>query len=70
MAKSLFNDTIAITDKSDNPIAINKQNIAWQSDIDNKFKNLPADSGKDWTKVQWTDVENGKWLSRPHLRHF
>lgn len=73
MAKSLFNDTIAITDKSDNPIAINKQNIAWQSDIDNKFKNLPADSGKDWTKVQWTDVENEAfivWMRTAGLPNF
>ena len=61
VAKSYFNDTIAIKKEDGTAVDINKNGIAWQSDIDNKFKNIPESEG-DWKKIQWTDVTNGKFI--------
>ena len=42
---------------------INENNIAWESDIQYKFKNIedvPANLGSSWEDVQWTNMTNGK----------
>lgn len=45
VAKSLFNDTFTLykgnESDSANLITINTDDIAWESDKENKFKNLP-----------------------------
>ena len=61
VAKSLFNDTFTLyrgneTD-ADKLITINTDDIAWESDKENKFKNLPYEQMQ---KKQWTDIEKGK----------
>ena len=57
VAKSYFNDTFEIwtTNPSKN-ITIADNDIAWESDVKYKFKNL----GDGWESKQWTDVTNGK----------
>ncbi|EAL69237.1 hypothetical protein DDB_G0276567 [Dictyostelium discoideum AX4] len=41
IANSVFNDSISLADASGNLINLTKKGIAWQSDIDKKFKNYP-----------------------------
>ena len=36
-------------------IEISSKNIAWPSDVKNKFKR----AGENWRNIQWTDVEDG-----------
>ena len=36
-------------------IKISSNGIAWPADKENKF----ARAGKDWDKIQWTDVTDG-----------
>ena len=42
-------------------IYINSTDIAWESDVEYKFKNAYEDlpAGKTWQDVQWQDVEDG-----------
>ena len=57
VAKSLFNDTFTLIEKETSKnITISDTDIAWESDVKYKFKNLPG----DWETKQWTDVENCK----------
>ena len=60
IAQSFFNDTFSMSGSS-GPVSINEKGIAWQSDIDNKFKNNSSP-----IETQWTDVTNGK----RYLEHF
>ena len=60
IAQSLFNDTYSMTGSSGG-VFINENGIAWQSDIDHKFKN-----NSNSIETQWTDVTNGKG----YLEHF
>jgi len=68
VAKSVFNDTYQLYSKdpatdttfADSKITIDDSDIAWESDRQYKFFNLPADSGEDWQSVQWLDVEDRK----------
>lgn len=59
VAKSMFNDTFVLIDKSktapNNVITIDQSNIAWSSDITYKFKNIvdKLPEGKTWKDVQW-----------------
>ena len=67
VAKSLFNDTFTLykgneTDAA-NQIKINTEDIAWESDKENKFKNLPYE---EMQKKQWTDIEKGKSYYSSH----
>lgn len=87
VAKSFFNDTYSLckcpqTDPCDcnfatspqDKVEINRNNIAWSSDVEYKFKNLediPAEVGATWQEVQWLDMENGKYLNfLTLLEHF
>jgi len=41
VAKSFFNDTYVVTKKTDgSKVTINEGGIAWQSDVEYKFKNI------------------------------
>ena len=66
VAKSLFNDTYKFRQVgSTNFIPIDSKGIAWQSDIDYKFKNIANGTlvnnvAKNWNQIQWTDMTNGK----------
>lgn len=66
VAKSLFTDKYQFRkEKSTEFIPINSKGIAWQSDIDYKFKNVANGTvvngtAKNWDKIQWTDMTNGK----------
>jgi hypothetical protein len=75
-AKYAFTDKFHLVkvDKAGNqkPIEIDEKNIAWQADIDTKFKNVedlevePEDTKdfnykqtpKSWKDVQWMDMES------------
>jgi len=41
IARSVFNDTILLSDPNENPIGLRKTGIAWKSDKEKKFKNPP-----------------------------
>lgn len=63
VAKSFFKDTYNVTKLADmSKVTINENGIAWQSDVDYKFKNtftnIPAD--KKWEDIQWLNMTNGK----------
>jgi hypothetical protein len=58
VAKSLFNDTFKIT-KDGVEIPQNMNGIAWETDVDAKFKNLPPD--QMYTK-QWYNVEEENFI--------
>ena len=70
VAKSVFNDTFVLREKigaaknnaTDKIITINKDNIAWSSDITYKFKNIDENlpTGKTWEDVQWLDMTRRK----------
>ena len=58
VAKSFFTDKFTSFKSADGTdYEINEKGIAWDSDREYKFKNLP-DAEKD--KVQWQNVEDGK----------
>ena len=63
VAKSFFNDTFQIYKSQDytaeNNITIDDSNIAWKSDVENKFKNMDV---TDWRSKQWMDVTNCKYF--------
>ena len=67
VAKSLFNDTYALYNYSNSvltPVTINEDNIAWESDVKYKFKNIDTNlpsTATNWTQVQWTDMEDGTY---------
>jgi hypothetical protein len=69
VAKSLFNDTFTIK-KDGEEIPFNKNDIAWASDKEHKFKNLePAEM---YTK-QWYDIEKENfivWMRTAGLPNF
>lgn len=54
-ARSVFNDTFSLN-KGDKQITIHEDDIAWESDVDYKFKYVD-----DYKEKLWTDVENGKF---------
>lgn len=61
VAKSYFNDTFELwrTDAGVqvNNISIADNDIAWESDVKYKFKNMEG----EWQKKQWTNIENRKF---------
>ena len=61
VAKSVFTDkfTLFKSNKDGTQFEINEKGIAWESDIEYKFKN----SDGEWRKKQWLDVEDGKSLA-------
>ena len=67
VAKSYFNDTFElwtmVEDQPSENITIADNDIAWDSDVKYKFKNLPG----DWESKQWTDIENRKLHSSDEL---
>ena len=64
IALSVFNDTFelytpetaSLENQQDGKVHINKNNIAWDSDISLKFNNLE----EDWEAKQWIDMTNRK----------
>jgi hypothetical protein len=42
-AATKFNDTFALTDSNGEVVKIDEDDIAWESDIEFKFKNLDGD---------------------------
>ena len=66
VAKSVFNDTYLFQKKDGTNIPINEKGIAWQSDIDYKFKNVPNNTvvnnvtKTSWKQIQWIDMTDGK----------
>jgi hypothetical protein len=58
-AATKFNDTFSLTDPSGEPVKIDQDDIAWESDKDYKFENL---GGKDTLKKQWTDIEDEHFI--------
>ena len=67
VAKSFFNDDYRVfntTGGGRRELKINPD-IAWQSDVDGQFKNVPHEGGSlaglgDWQDVQWLDMEDRK----------
>ena len=55
IAKSVFTDTYRMYDPDSNEIPIDSSNIAWNSDVEYKYKN-----GPDMSTTQWLDVEDRK----------
>ena len=65
VAKSIFTDTYKFLSPTGTNIPIDEKGIAWQSDIDYKFKNFANGTlvngvAKNWDQVQWIDMTNGK----------
>lgn len=62
VAKSFFNDKYVLYDGNNNVVPISSTGIAWESDVQYKFKNtydgIPA--GKNWQNIQWLDMTDGK----------
>lgn len=56
VAKSFFNDTFRLQNSSGGDVSINSVGIAWDSDREYKFHNMPG----DWQSKQWWDVTDGK----------
>lgn len=65
VAKSVFTDSYVLRNKKTKAvIPINETGIAWESDIQYKFKNMPNGTvingtKYDWPDVQWTSMTNG-----------
>lgn len=57
VAKSFFNDTFSVYNLNNTMIPIDSKNIAWESDVEHKFKNIPK---TNWDSIQWMDVTNRK----------
>ena len=53
IAKSFFRDSFSFT----NGIQINEQHIAWESDLDGKYKNA-----QNWQEIQWQNVEDEHFI--------
>jgi hypothetical protein len=78
VAKSLFTDTYLFKTLAGVNIPIDEKGIAWQSDIDYKFKNflngtLVNGAAKNWDQVQWTDMTNEHfivWMRTAGLPNF
>jgi len=78
VAKSLFTDTYKLKKESGDEITINEKGIAWQSDIDYKFKNVANGTkvngvARDWNQIQWTDMTNEHfivWMRTAGLPNF
>jgi len=68
IAKSLFNDTFSFQDSSKSNIFINETGIAWQSDIDMKYKLNDNYQGKMW--VNTTDEHFMVWMRPAGLPNF
>ena len=80
VAKSFFNDTYRLYKRPDNgdplptdavalealKVEISETQIAWQSDIDYKFKNIydGLPDGVDYEQIQWIDMKNNGKSSR------
>lgn len=68
VAKSFFNDSFTMLNGTD-PVDINEKGIAWQSDIDYKFKNMDG----EWKNYQWLDVTDEHfivWMRTAGLPNF
>ena len=55
IAKSVFNDTYSMQNAAGDQVSIDDQNIAWDSDKENKFVNA-----ENWESVQWLNVTDRK----------
>jgi len=69
IAKSLFTDRYTLMEDGQ-ALTANTQGIAWQSDIDYKFKRLDA---ANWNTIQWADVTNEHfivWMRTAGLPNF
>ena len=40
IAKAIFSDTFVLVDNKEKMISIDEEDIAWKSDIDNKFERI------------------------------
>lgn len=68
VAKSYFTDKFTLYQQDGKTkVPMSETGIAWQSDIDNKFKNYDGSSNSkykgNWQDYQWTDVTNGKSIT-------
>ena len=62
VAKSVFTDKFtSFMDEAGKVYAIDDSDIAWESDVEYKFKNLAV---PDWKDIQWADVEDCKFNPR------
>lgn len=63
VAKSVFNDRYALRNtQSNTPVAINEDNIAWDSDREYKFANWKGDGTKTYKDVQWANVTDEHFI--------
>jgi virulence-associated protein VapD len=78
VAKSLFTDTYLFKTLAGVNIPIDEKGIAWQSDIDYKFKNFANGTlvngvAKNWPDVQWWDMTDEHfivWMRTAGLPNF
>mmetsp|Transcript_22343 Transcript_22343/g.16809 ORF Transcript_22343/g.16809 Transcript_22343/m.16809 type:complete len:133 (+) Transcript_22343:452-850(+) len=81
VARSFFTDTYVLfkLDSQGNrvqpAVTINETDIAWESDVKYKFRNVYEDlpAGLNWTDVQWIDMENEHfivWMRTAGLPNF
>ncbi len=83
VAKSFFNDTYRLCNSTDDTtvcssnsptrIYMNDTKIAWESDIEHKFKNSGPKDTKDWKLWQWMNLEDEHfivWMRTAGLPNF
>jgi len=69
IAWSLFNDTFSLS-KDNNSIPLRKQGIAWASDAEKKFNNLPADAPGIRVIQDFEDEDFIVWMRTAGLPNF
>jgi|ERR1711916_35173 len=65
IAYSFFNDTLSLSDSSSSTIKLDKDNIAWESDVRDKFKNPPdfQDANFEFYRMPGVDsIENQDFI--------
>lgn len=85
IAKSYFNDSFWLFQKedgkADKELLIDDKKIAWDSDVEHKFKNIKEDTipdddalkGKTWKDLQWIDMTDQHfmvWMRTASLPNF
>lgn len=74
IAKSLFNDTFSLSFQNGTEIFINETGIAWEADMEMKYKYPTKEGDPDYhKKVLWTDTRNEHfvvWMRPAGLPNF
>jgi len=70
IARSQFNDTFQLLEPSGNPVSLSKDNIAWASDLQDKFNNPPANAPGIRVVPDFKDPDFVVWMRTAALPTF